>query len=155
MLELVVTGLLAISSASENPIAPIPLIAREAACELRGLKATCSSIWTHGLHPTHFQQRYRISDPETGAPFFEGIGTYRITPDGKLDGVWTDSNGNIHPLDGTWDGARLKVTWGTPSTEQGRSEYHFPENGTLEVQDSVLGKDGKWRVFMQVTYPPN
>ncbi|MBO6506563.1 MAG: hypothetical protein JJ850_00610 [Kordiimonadaceae bacterium] len=139
--------------AAEAAPKPIPLIAREAPCALRGIAATCSSSWSQGLHASHFEQRYRISHPETGARFFEGVGTYRIAPDGEVDGVWADSNGNIHPLDGTWDGTNLRINWGTPKTEQGRSDYQFLENGSLSVQDRVLDKSGDWRLFMQVTYP--
>lgn len=117
------------------------------------MQATCSSSWSQGLHPTHFQQRYRISTAETDARIFEGIGTYRVAANGSVDGVWADSNGNIHPLDGSWNGELLLVNWGTPATEQGRSEYRFQADGSLTVQDSVRGKDGNWRIFMQVTYP--
>lgn len=143
---------LAVSLAADTTLPSIPLTAYEAPCDLRGTKATCSSTWSAGLHATHVKQHYRIGDPESGTRFFEGIGTYRIAADGAVDGVWADSNGNIHPLDGTWDGEWLVINWGTPTTEQGRSNYHFHRDGSLTVQDSVLGQDGTWRTFMQVTY---
>lgn len=154
MLAEMVIGL-AMNLAAEAAAKPIPLIAREAPCAFRGIEATCSSVWSQGLHPTHFEQRYRISHPETGARFFEGVGTYRIAPDGSVDGVWADSNGNIHLLDGTWNGTHLRIKWGTPATEQGRSDYQVLEDGGLSVQDRVLDKNGEWRLFMQVTYPAN
>ena len=148
-----VVGLLTLGFMNDGSAPSIPLIAREAPCALRGMQATCSSIWSQGLHPTHFKQHYQIRAPETGARFFEGIGTYRIAADGSVDGVWADSNGNIHPLDGTWDGRHLRINWGTPETEQGRSEYHFDPYEGLRTTDWVLGEDNQWHQFMTVTYP--
>ena len=146
-------GLLVAGFVGKDTVPSIPLIEREAPCEMRGLKAICSSAWTQGLHLTHFKQHYQIRHPETGARFFEGMGTYRISADGKVDGVWADSNGNIHPLDGTWDGRRLRINWGTPETEQGRSEYHFDPKEGLTTTDWVLRENNQWHQFMTVTYP--
>ncbi len=81
-------GLLAANTAAADALPTIPVIAREAPCQLRSMQAICSSSWSQGLHSSHFQQRYRISTAETGARVFEGIGTYRVAADGSVDGVW-------------------------------------------------------------------
>lgn len=143
---------LGVAPTTLDPVPTIPTISLEAPCEIRGFKATCKSVWSKGLHATHFEQRYVIRDRETGDRFFEGHGIYRLSLDGNVDGVWADSNGNIHPLEGTWNGKRLVIHWGTPETEQGRSDYRFGENGTLKVEDRVLRPDGDWRLFMKVDY---
>lgn len=77
---------------------------------------------------------------------FEGRGTYRVKPDGKIVGQWNDSQGNFHPLAGKVKGTELTVTWGEPRTEVGHSSYVLGADGVLTVTDSEIGS-GKMRTF--------
>jgi hypothetical protein len=77
---------------------------------------------------------------------FEGRGTYRVRPDGKVVGQWNDSQGNFHPLAGRINGTTLTVTWGEPRTEVGHSSYVLDAGGTLTVTDSEVGS-GQLRTF--------
>lgn len=82
---------------------------------------------------------------------FEGRGTYRLTPDGKVVGNWSDSMGNFHPLAGRVEGQSMSVTWGEPRTEVGHSRYALEADGTLRVTDSEESR-GEMRVFATATY---
>lgn len=82
---------------------------------------------------------------------FEGHGTYRVAPDGKVSGQWNDSQGNFHPLTGRVEGATMTVTWGEARTEIGQSTYRIEADGKLAVTDAALSKDGL-RVFTTGSY---
>jgi len=82
---------------------------------------------------------------------FEGRGTYRVKPEGKVVGQWNDSQGNFHPLAGRVKGTALTVTWGEPRTEVGHSSYVLDGEGTLTVTDSEFGS-GQLRTFGQGKY---
>lgn len=140
-------------SASEPAPGPVPALEREAACSFRDMAARCSTTWAGGLHARLFTQDYRVRSADTGSLLFAGRGTYRLLDGGGVDGYWTDSFANLHPLRGRWDGTELSVTWGTEATEVGRSRYHFGPDGSLDVTDSVRTPDQNWRQFMQVHYP--
>jgi hypothetical protein len=86
--------------------------------------------------------------PDQGQPafHFEGRGTYRVMPDGKVVGQWNDSQGNFHPLAGQVKGTALTATWGEPRTEVGHSSYVMADDGVLTVTDNELGS-GKLRTF--------
>lgn len=82
---------------------------------------------------------------------FEGRGTYRLLPDGRVIGNWSDSQGNFHPLAGRVEGQAMSVTWGEPRTEVGHSRYALEPDGTLRVTDSEENR-GEMRVFATATY---
>ena len=128
----------------------LPLSSFEAPCNAFGAKAICKSVWSQGKHKSHRVQEYSIRT-EAGAPMFAGRGLYRFGEGGMVTGFWEDTQGSIHPLDGTWDGETLKINWGTPETEQGRSAYVFTNDG-MTATDWVLRADGEWHQFMTVGY---
>lgn len=82
---------------------------------------------------------------------FEGRGTYRLSPDGKVRGQWSDSGGNFHPLAGQVRATSMHVTWGEPRTELGQSSYVLESDGTLTVTDSAI-MQGEVRTFAAVRY---
>lgn len=118
-------------------------------CDAWGTPATCTTRWSAGKHSSHLIQDYAIHRLSDGAQIFAGRGVYRIDGD-AVHGAWEGSNGAIHPITGKFEGDALRVVWGTPETEIGRSEYVL-ENGMLTVTDSVLAPQG-WRAFMTVSY---
>lgn len=118
-------------------------------CDAWGVPAICTTRWSRGKHSSHLVQDYAIHRTSEGSQVFAGRGVYRI--DGTaVHGAWEGSNGAIHPITGKFESNALRVVWGTPETEMGRSEYVL-EQDTLTVTDSVLTPDG-WRDFMTVTY---
>lgn len=118
-------------------------------CDAWGTPAICKSTWNVGIHPSHLVQDYSIVTAADGTQIFAGRGLYRIM-DGKVDGIWEDSRGQILPLAGTYQDTRLNVIWGEASNEIGRSIYTLDDDG-LRVVDSVLTEDG-WRPFMTIDY---
>lgn len=118
-------------------------------CDAWGAAAICTTRWSPGKHSSHLIQDFAIQRASDGAQIFAGRGVDRI--DGTaVHGAWEGSNGAIHPITGKFEDNALRVVWGTPGTEIGRSDYVL-ENDTLTVTDSVLTPDG-WRDFMTVTY---
>lgn len=122
------------------------------ACDAWGVSAYCSSRWSEGLHSQHLIQEYKIVREEDGALIFAGRGVYHFEGS-AVRGAWEGSNGAIHHIIGTFDDAALRVVWGNPETEIGRSEYSI-ENGQLHVSDFVLDASG-WREFMTIVYEPD
>lgn len=118
-------------------------------CDAWGTPAICTSTWNVGIHASHLVQTYSIVSAADGSQIFAGRGLYRIM-DGKVDGIWEDSRGQILPLAGTYQDTKLNVIWGEASNEIGRSVYTL-EGDDLQVVDSVLTEDG-WRPFMTIDY---
>lgn len=121
----------------------------EAPCDAWGTPAICRSEWSEGMHGTHTVQAYSISHAETGDVLFAGRGVYAIAGT-SITGFWEDTQGAVHPLQGTWVGGTVQVIWGAPETEVGRSTYAFSDN-ELSVVDEVQAEEG-WRTFMTVSY---
>jgi hypothetical protein len=97
---------------------------------------------------------YHAESPAEGdrpALRFEGRGTYRIGPDGKVTGSWSDSFGNVHPLAGRISGTSLSVNWGEPRSELGFSSYVLGADGTLTVTDGTYNR-GEAKVFARASY---
>lgn len=97
---------------------------------------------------------YRVDRAAEGsrpALHFEGQGTYRIQPDGRVAGQWADSFGNFHTLAGRGKAGELRVTWGDARSEVGHSSYVLATNGVLTVTDSAF-VSGEVLVFATATY---
>ena len=90
--------------------------------------------------------RYRFVTAGQQRFEFEGRGFYQAQ-DGAWRGQWFDSTGATRPLDGTVTGSTLTTQWGNPATEQGRTTYRLEAQGTLQVTDEVLRRNGQWQVF--------
>lgn len=118
-------------------------------CDAWGVPATCTAIWRPGQHESHLVQDYSIVSNEDGTRIFSGRGLYRIV-DGKVDGIWEDSRGQILPLGGSFENDTLTVIWGDATSEIGRSFYAL-QNNQLRATDSVLTDSG-WQVFMTIEY---
>jgi hypothetical protein len=68
--------------------------------------------------------------------------------DNRWHGRWVDSAGNLHDVYGLLEPGAMTSTWGSPSTEIGRSNYTLVE-GKMRITDSVLGKDNMFKAFAQ------
>lgn len=66
----------------------------------------------------------------------------------KWHGRWVDNFGNLHDISALLNRDVMISTWGSPSTEIGRSSYAFVE-GRMRITDSVMGKDGVLSEFAQ------
>lgn len=82
---------------------------------------------------------------------FEGKGLYRVKPDGKVTGAWSDSYGNFHLLKGKAKAGELRVNWGDAMSEIGHSSYVLSADGKLTVTDGALS-NGVFQVFGTGTY---
>jgi hypothetical protein len=87
---------------------------------------------------------------QMGPRRFEGHAYYRALGDGRYRGTWFDNSGMIRPIDARRDGDALVAAWGTADTERGETTYRLLPDGSMEIVDRVLGKDGEWRPFGQV-----
>ncbi len=128
-----------------------PLGDWSSACDAWGVAATCTSVWSQGQHARHRVQNYAIVSRADDSQIFAGRGVYHIAADG-VEGMWEDSRGVIQAVSGTYENGVLKVMWGDPQTEIGRSVYAFQDDA-LRVEDSVLTDQG-WRAFMTIEYEP-
>jgi hypothetical protein len=66
----------------------------------------------------------------------------------RWHGRWVDSAGNLHDVSGLLEPRIMTSTWGSPSTEIGRSSYMLVD-GRMRITDSVLGKDNMLKAFAQ------
>lgn len=119
-------------------------------CTAFGKTAKCRYDWRPGLHDHLLTVTYRVEEASTARPLFSGDGVYRIEGS-ALTGYWSDSNGALHPLEGTWDGRTLTVLWGTPQTQRGRTVYRLLGDGHLRIEDAIL-RDDAWTGFMSADY---
>jgi hypothetical protein len=63
-------------------------------------------------------------------------------------GRWVDNFGNLHDISASLDRNNMTSTWGSPSTEIGRSTYIL-NDGRMLVTDWALGRDGVFKQFAQ------
>lgn len=87
---------------------------------------------------------------DTKAPF-AGVGYYRPAGDGAFDGSWFDSQGAMHPLKATFDGARIETYWGDPDGTYWRTTYTLlGGEDAVEIVDEIR-RDGVFREFARNT----
>lgn len=120
-------------------------------CNAWGTPAHCHVIWQQGLHTSHMTIHYRIANAADDSTIFEGTGTYRQTDETTLDGYWSDSQGAIHPLSGSWEDNALTTHWGIAGETVGRTRYTLNEDDSLTVTDWQLTEEG-WAQFMEARY---
>lgn len=96
-----------------------------------------------------FQNKMRGSDGTER--MLKAQAFYKPQPSGDLTGTWFDSRGMVLPLKARVEHDTLTTLWGSPETEQGRTEYRKLNEGRIEVKDFVL-KNGEWRQFGHAIY---
>ena len=90
-----------------------------------------------------------LSSADSATVQFEGRGLYTGTKtDPKaIKGTWFDARGMMFPVEGRCEGGVFMTNWGSTDTERGRTYYKLASPTLLQVFDSVLMLDGKWREF--------
>jgi hypothetical protein len=78
---------------------------------------------------------------------FSGHAYYQPKGAGQYAATWFDSRGVTFPVSAQLEGESLIASWGSATTEQGRSVYRLVAPNRIEVIDSVKQKDGTWREF--------
>lgn len=86
------------------------------------------------------------SGPSASTPLFAGHGFYRVDRDDRWDGRWVDSTGVLRELSARLSAMGVTTTWGSPSTEIGRTTYAMDGDAML-VTDQVMRANGEWHVF--------
>lgn len=91
----------------------------------------------------------KISDQFT----FKGNAYYQFLTDSTFSGQWFDNRGYMFPLQGSYKDDVIISHWGLPAIEEGRTEYRYGSDGTIQVTDFVL-RDGSYQKFGEATYQP-
>lgn len=116
-----------------------------------GAPASSAMTWQNaGLGDKFIKLSYKINTNPAGEPGigFEGVAYYKTAISPEFEGFWADNSGNLHPIKAHIDGDSLVALWGTPETEQGKTQYHLVAPDKLEVTDWVKTPKG-WRQFNQ------
>jgi len=82
---------------------------------------------------------------------FEGHAYYQSAGEGRYQGTWFDSSGQVRPIVASGTAGTLVAAWGTAETEQGETTYRLTTSNRMELVDRVRGKDGTWREFGRST----
>lgn len=103
--------------------------------------------------PIHGGKHYRLDfrNEMEGGLVFEGTALYSPAPGGAFTGHWVDSMGLTRPIGASFTDSTLISLWGTPESEEGRTEYRLTGIDSMLVLDSVKTKEG-WREFGRVEY---
>lgn len=115
-----------------------------------GAPAAVSMRWETVLDGKFARIDYAIRPKEDGRAPFEGVGYYRPAGEAAFDGTWFDSQGAMHPLKATFDGARLETYWGAPEGTYGRTTYTLVERDAVLIVDEIR-RDGAFREFARDT----
>ncbi|QQS40336.1 MAG: nuclear transport factor 2 family protein [Acidobacteriota bacterium] len=121
----------------------------QGAGKVNGRESAVVMTW----EPVHGGKNYRLDfrNEMEGGFLFEGTALYSLKKEGGFTGLWVDSAGSVHPLEASFANDTLTTNWGTPETEEGRTEYRLTGGGEMLVIDSVKTKEG-WREFGRVEY---
>jgi len=117
--------------------------------------AEASMKWEPDLQNRFMVLTYKLdAHPPTGpAEIFEGKAFYKNA--GKSDrfnAQWMDSNGDIFPVEGHYNGHEFITLWGTPATQQGKCVYRFLDDQTIELTDWRKDEKKGWVVFNRYTF---
>lgn len=111
-----------------------------------GAEAVSTMTWEPALSGRFYRLDYRIEmTREDGVQTFEGVGYYRALEE-SVSGYWADSTGDLHPITAKVTEDALTSHWGRAGGKQGRTEYRFLGDSTVEVTDWLLTAEG-WRQF--------
>lgn len=109
--------------------------------------------WERVLGGRFVRLTFRNSIPGTdgSSRSLDAQAYYKLDDDGRINGTWFDSRGMVLPLRGSVEGDALIIHWGSPETEEGRTEYRFVDETRIIVEDFVL-RDGDWHHFGHAAY---
>ncbi|MCO6509752.1 MAG: nuclear transport factor 2 family protein [Aridibacter famidurans] len=121
----------------------------QGAGEVNGRESTVVMTW----EPVHGGKNYRLEfrNEMEGGFLFEGTALYSLKREGGFTGLWVDSTGAARPIIASFADDTLTSNWGTPETEEGKTEYRLNGESSMLVVDSVKTKEG-WREFGRVEY---
>lgn len=116
--------------------------------KVNGMESTLTMRWERALGGKFWQLTFRneMKSPQGVFPF-EGAAMYQSDKKGAITGSWFDSRGVKFGISSVADADSLTSNWGSAETEQGRTVYKLTGADTMEVVDSVKGKDGTYKEF--------
>lgn len=117
--------------------------------KVNGRESKVEMVWEPVTGGRHYRIGYRNS--MEGGTVFEGTALYSPNPSGGFSGLWVDSFGFSRPIVAEFSNETLTSNWGSPETEEGRTEYRLTGADSMQVTDFVRTKDG-WREFGRVSY---
>lgn len=117
--------------------------------KVNGRDSTVVMTW----EPIHGGKHYKLDfrNELEGGFLFEGTALYSPMPGGAFTGHWVDSTGMTRPIGASFTDSTLISLWGTPESEEGKTEYRLTGIDSMLVLDSVKTKEG-WREFGRVEY---
>ncbi len=118
-----------------------------------GGKATVWQKWEWVLGDKFFRLslKYETKGADGKSQVFEGSGYYKAKGEGKYEGQWLDSQGNLYPINAQIEGDALVALWGITGRIEGKSIYRLIESGKqLEATDAIRQKDGGWIEFSRL-----
>jgi ketosteroid isomerase-like protein len=116
--------------------------------KVNGMDSTLTMKWEPALGGRFWKLSFRneMRSPQGVFPF-EGTAMYQQSKDRKITGSWFDSRGVKFGITSIVDGDALVSEWGSPETEAGKTVYKLTSADSMEVVDSVKGKDGAYKEF--------
>lgn len=149
------TGIAAIAFAAARADARSPLAEFEGtwrgAGTFQGAPSRVSARFAPSLGGAGWTLDIRIvADlPKGETVTFAGHAVYVIEDGVPVRGTWADSQGSTYLITLRIDGSALIVDWGEGARAVGRSEYRIVPEGSLRIEDSLRGLDGRWARFAQ------
>lgn len=116
--------------------------------KVNGMDSTLTMKWERALGDRFWRLSFRneMKGPQGVIPF-EGAAMYEQNAKGAITGSWFDSRGVKFGINGKTTIDSLIADWSSAETEQGRTVYKLTGADTMEVVDSVKGKDGTYKEF--------
>jgi histidine triad (HIT) family protein len=115
-------------------------------------EADVTMKWEPELQNRFLVMSYNMqAHPVSGAAeVFEGKAFYKNDGGpGRFKAQWMDSNGDVFPVEGRYDGQEFTTYWGLSDKQQGKTVYRFLDDQTIELTD-FRKKGAEWVVFNRV-----
>jgi histidine triad (HIT) family protein len=118
--------------------------------------AEASMKWEPDLQNKFIMLSYKLESHPVAAPaeVFEGKAFYKNAgKPGVFTAQWMDSNGDVFPVKGQYNGQEFNTLWGgTGATQLGKSVYRFVDDTTIELTDWRRNGKGEWEVFNRFVF---
>ena len=85
--------------------------------------------------------------PNGEAVRFTGRAQYAVREGAPIAGNWIDTTGAAYAIAPRIENGVLIVNWGEDAPVRGRSEYRLQDDGDLQIDDFIPGRDGQQRRF--------
>lgn len=112
--------------------------------------ASFTMKWESVLNEQFFRLNFK-NRLNSGAFQMHAYGYYKLKADSSITGHWFDSRGVSFSLVGHITENSLTINWGTPETEQGRTEYILTSLNGIKVSDFIL-RNNEYSLFGEATY---